>query len=385
MFIVPRLSFLPFLLCLFLLCSSSSIAEDCKEGLQSFKSGVNAKKKSDEIAFYEKALSLCPSLTEASYNLGVVKENDGELAKALELFQTAFNQKNSERYLSALSRIRLDLTRYEEVVTSITSWLDVNQNQDRGKATAELHLLRGAAYMGVNDIEKAKKDFEVAVKLDPDSASAHQNLGVVNERQGIVSTAYEEYEKALILEPGKKESLYGKAVLLFKRSSFPESIEALESLTSQHEDFASAWNLLGQCYLETGDLDRAEVSLRKSLSVNPTYVKTRESLAQLLLKKQQPSLALDVLKGIPESEKDRSASVLTLVGWAQGDLGKLDEAKITLTKAVKLDSGDPRAAHNLGVVLERLGDKGGALKAFKKALELDPSLEETSKSVSRLE
>jgi Flp pilus assembly protein TadD len=39
----------------------------------------------------------------------------------------------------------------------------------------------------------------------------------------------------------------------------------------------------------------------------------------------------------------------------------------------------------LGVVLERLGDKSGALKAFKKALELDPTLEETSKSVSRLE
>ncbi len=50
-------------------------------------------------------------------------------------------------------------------------------------------------------LEEAIKEYERAIKIDPSSALAHYNLGVVHDRQNRLNKAIQEYQKAVELKP----------------------------------------------------------------------------------------------------------------------------------------------------------------------------------------
>jgi Tfp pilus assembly protein PilF len=58
----------------------------------------------------------------------------------------------------------------------------------------------GLSYMRANKLDEALKAFQAAIKADPSSAQAHNNLGVVYERRGLLNQALAEYKKAVQLD-----------------------------------------------------------------------------------------------------------------------------------------------------------------------------------------
>ena len=67
-------------------------------------------------------------------------------------------------------------------------------------AEKEVHFGLEVAKKGL--WQEARFRFEKAVQLDPDYASAQNNLGVALEQQGDFDAARAAYEKALALKPG---------------------------------------------------------------------------------------------------------------------------------------------------------------------------------------
>ncbi len=67
-------------------------------------------------------------------------------------------------------------------------------------ADKEVHFGTDVAKKGL--WQEARFRFEKAVLLDPENASAFNNLAVALEQQGEFDTAREMYEKALALKPG---------------------------------------------------------------------------------------------------------------------------------------------------------------------------------------
>ncbi len=70
----------------------------------------------------------------------------------------------------------------------------------------------------------------------------------------------------------------------------------------------------------------------------------------------------------------RNAKALTILGIAQLQLGRTDQAEKALKRAVEIDSANAAAQYNLGVALERLGDEAGSSAAFARAQQLDPNI-----------
>ena len=63
-----------------------------------------------------------------------------------------------------------------------------------------LHGMTGDAYFQTNDLSKAEDSYKKILKLDPTSANAYFNLGVVAEQKGEFDLALENYKRALNLK-----------------------------------------------------------------------------------------------------------------------------------------------------------------------------------------
>lgn len=72
-------------------------------------------------------------------------------------------------------------------------------------------------------------------------------------------------------------------------------------------------------------------------------------------------------------------------GLLQSDAGEDEAAMISLQRAVTLNPRHFAALSELGDMLEEYGNKQGALQMYKRALTLDPQLEDAAKRVHALE
>jgi tetratricopeptide (TPR) repeat protein len=127
-----------------------------------------------------------------------------------------------------------------------------------------------------------------------------------------------------------------------------------------------------------------------------------ERIAVLFL--QSGSASVDLLMAraaaaIAEGDNDTAHKLLDAVtevapsyaeGWHQKAELEIDEghdevAMVALQKAVTLNPRHFAALRELGDMLEEYGNKDGALKMYKRALAIDPQLEDAAKHVRVLE
>jgi len=66
---------------------------------------------------------------------------------------------------------------------------------------AETHCRQGRAYAKQKRWDDAVREFQAALCIDPDNASAHFALGVVYGKQGSSDEAIREFQAALRINP----------------------------------------------------------------------------------------------------------------------------------------------------------------------------------------
>ena len=81
----------------------------------------------------------------------------------------------------------------------------------------------GASLRGKKDYEGAVKNWQMAVSLKPDLATAHYNLGAVYEVQNELDKAILAYEKAVKNDPRLGEANYRIGLILSKKKRFEEA------------------------------------------------------------------------------------------------------------------------------------------------------------------
>lgn len=109
-----------------------------------------------------------------------------------------------------------------EAAQSFESVLELNP-----KSAAAANNL-GILYVKLNLQEKAVQAFQQALAADPEHALAHNNLGTLYAKQGLLDRAAEEYLAALKVEPDYPSALYNLAWLHARRGEAEKSLDYLE-------------------------------------------------------------------------------------------------------------------------------------------------------------
>jgi tetratricopeptide (TPR) repeat protein len=109
---------------------------------------------------------------------------------------------------------------------------------------------RAVEDLGRGDYARAESEFDAVVRLAPEFAAAHANLGVVKRRLGDVPGALEAYRRALAIEP-RDPAILGNLSSLYL--ALGRTREAKAALDLADMSSATAYTILARGDLEAAD------------------------------------------------------------------------------------------------------------------------------------
>ncbi len=227
-------------------------------------------------------------------------------------------------------------------------------NQSRQYADAEIlyraTILRNPscwlAYgnLGALELNGRVKDavvhFREAVRLKPDFAENHYNLGNALQKDGNLAGAVAEYREALRLEP----------------------------------DFAQAHSNMGNALQKMGRLDEAMLEYKEALRLMPDLAEAHNNLGFVLRRLGRFADALREWRVALKIDPDFFDAHYNLAVTLQA-FGQFNEAISEYREALRLRPDFAYAHNNLGMALQRTGRVKDAAAEYKEALRLRPDLD----------
>jgi tetratricopeptide (TPR) repeat protein len=106
--------------------------------------------------------------------------------------------------------------------------------------TAHQYIKSGLSCYQKGDYNEAIKQFQKALKLNPEKAEIHYNLGLTYQAKGLFDKAIEEYRKALELNPEDAEAHNNLGIIYYNQGSYQKAIEEFNHALSINPDFKIA-------------------------------------------------------------------------------------------------------------------------------------------------
>ncbi len=197
----------------------------------------------------------------------------------------------------------------------------------------------GNAYFDKGEYKKAIEAYKQAIRIDPNYAVAHYNLGVA----------------------------YGK------HSHYNEAIEAFKQSARINPDDAAAHSSLGNAYDSLGRYNEAIQAYKQAIRIDPDYAVAHSSLGITYGSLGRLNEAIAAFKLAVRIDPDDTAAHSNL-GVTYGSLGRYNEAIEAYKQAIRIDPHFADAHYNLGVTHLVLKNTGGAFEEYTILKTLDKEL-----------
>jgi len=262
----------------------------------------------------------------------------------------------------------------------------------------ELHVQEGLFWAAEENFEEAQKSLQRAVEADCTCAEAYYYLALAAQAQGKVTDAVSSFRRAFELKPWDLVLAYQLAVtaaaageqghrivvsvpeksaadesaaqrLADYVTAEPEFLEACLSLPESpidadlfgmlagvvqmalaaHGDYADLRHYCSRIFTRLGRLDKAMEQVEIAVAINPRYVRALLSAAELCLKTNNPTGALDRVKRAIDCGADWP-DVQYMAGKISLQIGAPCEARKHFAKALDLNGGYKQAAEAISAL-----------------------------------
>jgi len=190
------------------------------------------------LKVFQFAVQLYPQSAKLRVGLGVAYYSLGQYDEAVEaLCQAVDIDPKDTRALDFLGKmIETSPRNAEEVTKRLAGFVAIYPDNAAASYYYALSLRKGTPSAAVNENESRAAEFLLrAIKLQPDFADAHYELGILYEEQGLRPAAMREYELAAQLRPAFAKAHYhlarlyqqsGRAALAKKEFQAFEALKA---------------------------------------------------------------------------------------------------------------------------------------------------------------
>ncbi|MEM7155474.1 MAG: tetratricopeptide repeat protein [Myxococcota bacterium] len=226
----------------------------------------------------------------------------------------------------------------------------------------------GVLHWQAQRVDDAVDAFNRAIRLDPKATEPRNNLAAAlrhRYRHGGDATDFQRAEKtlrtALALDTDNRLAYENLARLYYDRGREGERsyllladlviTQGTRILQEQDQASAELHNLRGLLLMEDGDQIRALRAFQQATRVDAEHPEAHLNIAMIALRFRDYATAETSLRQALDNERHREDVVALLgLGVAQRGLRDFDGAEQTLLTAQKLDTTDPRALYNLGIL-----------------------------------
>jgi tetratricopeptide (TPR) repeat protein len=233
----------------------------------------------------------------------------------------------------------------------------------------------------------ARQLAEAAIKADPREALNQAAMGAVFEAEGKTAEAESRYQEALYLDPTAPEPM-SRLYLMYQTSKDPAALgrlqRLLEASIAKKKDSPMHHDWLGQVYLRTGQLDKAELAFNTAIALAPKSAEFHVSLGSLRVRQGRLEDARAAYGDALAIRPDMPLALYNIgITWAlQGDL---DKAIASFEKAEKAGPANVALLNSMAQAYEQKGDTAKAVGALRRSLAQRPDQPERAADLKRLE
>ena len=243
-----------------------------------------------------------------------------------------------EQFLDAYSYVRagqefLFQGDYDAAVGQLQKALDIDPRSADALCNLGIVLGRQGRY------EEAMLYLVQAIEHQPDNKDAHLNLGNILSLQRRYQEAIAHHREAVRIDPASFEARLGLGAALMGTGALPEAAEHLSEAARLGSNDPRAHYYLGLALEKQGQAEEAAGRYSRALEYDPEYLKALLGLAWIRATHALPKLrdgeqALRLAIRACELTRSRDPQVMDVLGAALAECGRFEEAAFTAQRAL---------------------------------------------------
>ena len=249
--------------------------------------------------------------------------------------------------------------------------------------TVILYNILGAIQAGLKQYDAAISSYGKAIKLKPNYAEAHNNLGNALINRGDPGRAIDSYKRAIKIKPDYAEAHNNIGNALKEKGDLGTAIVNYRLALSIDPNYVLAHYNMGAALRQQGDLDMALDSYGRAIKIKPDYAEAHYNMGVILKVKGNAVAALDSYRQAIKI-KPNYAEAHNNMGNVLMDDGDLSAAIDSFSQAIKIRPNYAEPYKNMGAALMDQGDLDAATHCFKSAIKIKPDYADAHRNLSNI-
>lgn len=306
---------------------------------------ATAKKEFSKAAYYfEKAAEFSPNNAALRSELGMARLAQGDSRAMADLHAAAAMEGSDSQIDNVIILNQLKQKQFDAALISIA---ELEKKQPQSPLPWNY---RGMAYLGKNDVAKARHSLEQALKLEPKflpAAAILARLDILNKEP---EAARKRFESILENDKSNVGAMMALADLAATQNQEKSHVDWLEKAVKADPKNIVPSTGLVQHYLAKNESQKAQAIARETLNANPDSIQAMNLLGATQLASGNNSDAIDTFNRITLKSPQSPDAYLNLA-LAQITDKQIASARNSLKKAIQLKS-DFNKAHDALLRLE---------------------------------
>ena len=216
---------------------------------------------------------------------------------------------------------------------------EATQMLERFPNSVVLYNIAGACNAGLMEFDAAIISYKQAIKIKPDYALAHYNMGIALNNKGDLEAAIESYKEAIKIKPYYPQAYNNMGNTLKEKGDLDAAISSYTQAIKP--DYADPYNNIGIVLHEKGDLEAAIESYKEAIKIKPDYAQAYNNIGIALHEKGDLEAAIESFKQALKIKPDY-VDTYTNLGMTFIEMGNRDNALLNFKKSHELIRGkDP--------------------------------------------
>jgi len=240
--------------------------------------------------------------------------------------------------------------------------------------TFEGAFFAGKVFFELNDTWEAERHMKNVIIQNPDNMQAYSLLASIYSKQRNYSDAITTYQKIIDLDPNQDTAHMELGLVYLKMREWEKAIPSLEKAVKLNIDNKGAYFYIGNAYEELKEFDKAVETYKEYLKLSPknsgdTY--HRIGMCELQLGRFENAVI-----SLQEAMKEKSQDIKlhNQLADAYHKLGQYDKAAEIYYNLAQINTEDARLYYSTIMrMYNEAKEPEKALEAIKNIIELDPN------------